>query len=272
MKKYFRLLLEAIHIIRLYRNWFEIISNHFEAGKETSNLVLRNGVKFIIHPKSTDMGLIQEIFSENIYQIQKGDIGHNGVVIDIGAHIGVFSVLAATWADNVTVYSFEPEPDNFQLLVENTRINHLENSIKPFNIAVSDKSTPRILLRSASSLSAHSFFPNKFPAGDIKDRVEVSCTTLADIFRNNAIGKCDVLKLDCEGEEYNILLHAPDEILLKIMKIVAEYHDGLTEYDHQDLVDFLQNRGFEVRIEKSRVFSTFSVGFLYAVKRLLKTR
>ena len=92
MKKYLKLFLEAVRVIRLYKNWFEIISNHFKAGKDTTDLILRNGIRYKIHPRNTDMGLIQEIHSENIYQIRRGDISRNGVVIDIGAHIGIMEV------------------------------------------------------------------------------------------------------------------------------------------------------------------------------------
>lgn len=272
MKKYLKLFLEAVRIIRLYKNWFEIISNHFKVGKDTTDLILRNGIMYKIHPRNTDMGLIQEIHSENIYQIQRGDINRNGVVIDIGAHIGIFSVYAATQAEGVTVYSFEPDPDNFQLLLRNVEANHLENRIRPFKLAVSNTEAPRKLIRSATSLTAHSFFLKKFPDDEIRDTIEVNCTTLSDIFEKNTVKKCDVLKLDCEGEEYNILLNTPDDILCKIAKIVAEYHDGLTEYTHRDLADFLSKRNFKVNIKESRSFATFNVGFLCAFNTLCKAQ
>ena len=95
MRSYFRLVWEGARIIKLYKNWFEIISNHFKADKDTTELILRNDIRYKIHPRSTDMGLIREIHSENVYQIQRGDIGNNAVVIDIAAHIGIFSVFSA---------------------------------------------------------------------------------------------------------------------------------------------------------------------------------
>lgn len=261
---YIKLLFEGIRIIRLYKNWPEIISNHFKADKNTTELTLRNNIKYKIRPKSTDMGLIHEIHSKNIYQIQKGDICNNAVVIDIGAHIGIFSIFAATQAENVTVYSFEPDPDNFQLMLTNIKINNLDGKIRPYNLAISNINTCKQLIRSNASLTAHSFFPDKFSGDEIKDSVEVHCITLPDIFERNMVQKCDILKMDCEGEEYNILLNAPDKILAKIVKIVAEYHDGLTKYTHEDLANFLRNRSFEVTIKKSQSFPTFNVGFLYA--------
>jgi len=113
-------------------------------------------------------------------------------------------------------------------------------------------------------LTAHSFFATKFASDEVKDSVEVNCTTLSDVFERNNVTKCDVLKLDCEGEEYNILLNAPDGILSKVVRITAEYHDGLTKYTHEDLENFLRSRNFEVKIKKLHSFPTFSLGFLYA--------
>lgn len=272
MKAYFRLFLESIRIIRLYENWFEIVSNHFRADRETTNVTLRSGARYQIHPRSTDMGLIHEIHSENVYQIQKGDIGDDSVVVDIGAHIGVFSVFAARLADNVTVYSFEPEPENFQLLLKNIELNHLGNKIHTINQAVSSTDTPKKLIRSASSVSAHSLFPGKFDENDIKDSVDVSCITLASIFEKHAIKKCDILKLDCEGEEYNILLNAPDDVLAKIVKIVAEYHDGLIEYTHRDLENFLRQHNFQVEAREKQSFPNFTTGFLYAINKLSRNK
>ncbi len=114
-------------------------------------------------------------------------------------------------------------------------------------------------------MSAHSFFVNKFASGEIRDSVEVNCSTLSEILERNMVRKCAVLKLDCEGEEYSILLNAPDEITSRIAKIVGEYHDGLTRYTHEDLANFLRSRNFEVKTRESRSFPSFSVGFLYAL-------
>jgi len=190
-----------------------------------------------------------------------------GVALDIGAHIGIFSVFAASQAPNVTVYSFEPEPENYRLLLKNIEMNHLGGKVHPLNQAVSDTSKSRKLIRSADSVSAHSFSPSKFTDGEVRDSVEVNCTTLADIFKKYGIGRCDILKLDCEGEEYNILMSASDDILARISKIVAEYHDGISEHIHNELTDFLITRNFEVKTKEGDSFPNFKVGFQNAVNR-----
>ena len=71
-----------------------------------------------------------------------------------------------------------------------------------------------------------------------------------------------MLKLDCEGAEYNILFGAPDETLKRIRRIVMEYHDSLTSHTHRDLVKFLSEKGFHVQVTPNYVHD--DLGYLYA--------
>jgi len=267
MKNYFTSFLAGIRIMKRYKNWLDVILNYLGDNKNIIEVVLRNGIRYKIRTKapSTDSGIVQEIWLKNVYQIEEGDISDNATVIDIGAHIGIFSIFAANHAENVTVYAFEPESDNYQLLLENIRINDLENKIHPFNLAVSNSNASKKLIRSAVSLARHSFFDNKFLNNEqIKDLIEVNCITLESFFERNKIEKCDILKLDCEGGEYDILLNTPYKICSKIRRIAMEYHDGVTEYNHEDLENFLKERNFEVKTEKSDSSLTVNLGFLYA--------
>ena len=56
----------------------------------------------------TDMIVIKEIWQENVYEVKDTHFNHGGVVIDIGANIGSFSIYAADFV--ATVYAIEPEP------------------------------------------------------------------------------------------------------------------------------------------------------------------
>ena len=61
------------------------------------------------------------------------------VVLDIGAHIGHFTILAASVVGvGGAVYSFEPAPRNFQRLSENIKLNHFEAHVEALPIAISD--------------------------------------------------------------------------------------------------------------------------------------
>jgi tRNA G37 N-methylase Trm5 len=67
-----------------------------------------------------------EIFFEKVYELHR-KVSKHDVVVDLGAHAGVFSIKAAAVASRVI--SVEPDAYNFKLLNYNTRVNHLENLI-----------------------------------------------------------------------------------------------------------------------------------------------
>jgi hypothetical protein len=76
--------------------------------------------------------------------------------------------------------------------------------------------------------------------------------------------RCQVLKLDCEGAEYDILFNVPRTSLDQVDHIVMEYHDGVTNYSHHDLVVFLKSQGFEVETASNSVH--VELGYLHAYK------
>jgi len=72
----------------------------------------------------------------------------------------------------------------------------------------------------------------------------------------------DLLKLDCEGAEYPILLATKPETLKAIRRIVMEYHDLDARQNHRVLKAYLENAGFQVRLRGNPVHQ--ELGYLYA--------
>ena len=62
------------------------------------------------------------------------------------------------------------------------------------------------------------------------EAVRIECITLADAFARWDIERCDFLKLDCEGAEYEILLRAPSDVYARIHRVALEYHDWITDH------------------------------------------
>jgi hypothetical protein len=58
-----------------------------------------------------------------------------------------------------------------------------------------------------------------------------------------------LLKLDCEGAEYDILLNASGPLLSKIRQIAVEYHVGLTPHQPEELAERLERDGFETDLQ-----------------------
>jgi hypothetical protein len=98
------------------------------------------------------------------------------------------------------------------------------------------------------------------------EKVEISCISLKEVFAGNKIDKCDLMKMDCEGAEYEILYNAPKNILQKIKKISMEFHniDDLKNND-KELISFLRKSGFKVKLLYKRKDDLFKeVGIIYA--------
>ena len=99
------------------------------------------------------------------------------------------------------------------------------------------------------------------PAGGIP----VPATTLDRLFEDHRIGRCDLLKIDCEGGEFEILFAAGPGTLARVRRICLEYRDGATAFRHGDLVRFLEERNFSVGLRPDPVHPT--IGLLDAEAR-----
>lgn len=210
-----------------------------------------------LHLKLTDLYMITScVISEQYNSEEAFRIGENDVVIDVGAHIGSFSVYAARKAAKGRVLSFEPDEASYGQFVKNIQANNLKN-ILAFKEAVGGQPGPRTLY-SAKLNSAE----NNFYWGGARAR-SVACGTLSEVFTKNGIARCDFLKMDCEGAEYEILLNTPIDVLRKIRRIGVECHVGpyfgLREPSAvpKTLVGLLKRAGFVNKVWKENSLHTF---------------
>jgi hypothetical protein len=76
--------------------------------------------------------------------------------------------------------------------------------------------------------------------------LQVEAITLADVFSQNRIEQCDLMKIDCEGAEVAILTQAPDDVLARVRRMAIEWHGDRTGMPLPQFSDFLAQRGFAV--------------------------
>lgn len=126
---------------------------------------------------------------------------HEGMtVVDIGAHVGYYSLLAATRVGGSgKVFSFEPEPKHFSILSKNVSVNGLKNVVL-LQKALLDRNGTHQFFLAGGDLSRHGIYQQDVTVGQI----EVATTTLDEFFsdRNETV---QVIKLDAEGAEPLIL-------------------------------------------------------------------
>jgi len=168
------------------------------------------------------------------------------VVIDVGAHIGSFAIRALFDNPGIKVLAFEPDPRNFTLLRDNATRNHLgADRLQLFNLAVSSTEGELMFSRGRTSTTGSVARTGFFKAPADAELVVVSATTVDDIFRRNSIERCRLLKVDCEGSEYDILTTLPDDTLARIENIIVEVHPARAGVP-SELREVLEKRGFEV--------------------------
>jgi len=258
-------------IIRNFRNFPLIMASWFGIGgnKKKLTAVLWNGVRYEIGRREISASgdfakIVREVWGDQTYYLSEFGPGSPKVIIDIGAHVGIFSIFAARKFTGTVVYSFEPDPRNFKLLVKNIHLNGLESRIFPFQLAVSSQGGVRNFFRSRYRPTSNSIFEKNLSEKGEYEEVRVESRTLEEIFRNENLDRCDILKMDCEGAEFEILLSAPFSVLRRVGRITMEYHDGVAGHNHQDLSRFLRAHGFMVRVRPPRDDLKFSWGSLVA--------
>lgn len=159
-------------------------------------------------------------------------------VVDIGANIGVFSLWAERLGANTV--AFEPEPRTFASLVANVQGRRIE----PRQGALVGQAAPTAhLYLSEIASTRHTLLGKEIESGmPLLDWVDVPAVTLED-----AIGHgCDLLKLDCEGAEFDALLCSRDDVLRRAQRIIIEFHRVAGR--PQALVDRLENAGMQAMI------------------------
>jgi FkbM family methyltransferase len=240
------------------QNRAEMLALLFGRSSRTPILLrLRDGKQFRVRT-AMDVWIIIETCLGHDYEQNGFDIRSDWRIIDIGAGLGEFAVMAAKKCPEGVVYAYEPFRESFALMQENIALNHLGN-IRAFPYAVGG-SPGEMHLKTASGVPVlYSTAMNDPREG--KDDAVVQATTLDEIFAHCDIRTCDLLKMDCEGAEYDILFHAI-AALQNTKRIALEYHNGITESTHLDLVRFLERSGFSVITKPSPVHSY--TGLLFA--------
>jgi len=202
-----------------------------------------------------DESVFEEIFTDREYNIIDDDIkAAQSLIVDIGAHIGCFSIYVSTLNTNVKILAFEPSEANYKLLKENIYLNNAKN-IQPKNLAVGGKEEIRVLNINNDSHN-HSFYNSENKISDKK----IQTTTLQKILRNHE--KVDVVKLDCEGAEFEILRNLTEEDFAKIKIVYIEFHEFDDSMRREELKSILEKNGFQTRISQSRYDRRF--GFILA--------
>lgn len=186
-------------------------------------------------------GEYEETLVRFLEVIREGD-----TVLDLGAHIGWFTLHAARAVGPAGwVYAFEPDPVNFRTLVANVEANRFQDRVVAVPSAVSAVTGTISIYRGASGSAGSSLYPTR-DAGAGKFGVET--VSLDEFFAQRGWPQVDVVKLDIEGAEKQAL-EGMRELILRNpgLRMIIEFDPGKQKaagVDPLDLLETMQGLGF----------------------------
>jgi len=195
--------------------------------------------------------IIHEIYRSRLYElIQTYKPTRNYVIIDVGSHIGTYSLKSSKAVGNTgRVFAIEPNPRNYSLLLKDIKLNKATN-IVPIQAAISD-SNGEITLHIIDSAwnSGGSFIHSRTLKRDpqrekyVVDNIKVKTVTLDALIYTLDINRVDILKVDVEGAELLVLKGAERAFSHKIIKhVIVE----IGKEDISSVVILLKKAGYTI--------------------------
>ena len=169
-------------------------------------------------------------------------------VIDVGANAGQFAVASAKLFPNVTVHSFEPNPESVRQLQKN--VSRLAN-VLVYSMALGDQTGEiefhvNTYSQSSSILPLAQAHKTAFPSAQEKETIRVKLSTLDDALADTMFTPPTLLKLDVQGYEARTLAGA-SKTLKRIDYVVIEtcfqpMYEGESVF--RDILAIMEEQGF----------------------------
>ncbi len=174
---------------------------------------------------------------------------NNRIIIDIGANVGDTALYFSSQGSKV--YAFEPVKAFFDMAKKNFNLNpNLKGKIKIFNYGVSYKKG-KLKINSMDSVSD---YINK------NDSYVIEIISINDILN---FVEPDLLKMDCEGCEFEIIKNAD---LSMFNELIFEYHSEIVGKDYNELIEKLQSQGFKIDVFPVLNKEIDKLGMIHAYK------
>jgi FkbM family methyltransferase len=235
-----------------------------------------------------------ETFERGQYRRRGFELQADDTVIDIGANIGMFALWTEPQIPRGRLICVEPNPHALECLRMNVRQNELCNVIIVPAAVGGENGTMELVCHPGWEALAHSaaidapWFYTKSRMGRFTrwllrgplrnaDQAEtakpimVLQTPLSRIMDEHSVATVNLLKIDCEGCEYEVLRGLDAAHWARIERVVVEYHDFGRGRNHRELMDILRNNGFEAEIahtfmEGLSALAGARVGIIWAKK------
>ena len=244
------------------------LKNPDRAGTGESTLVIKplaSGARLFIDLADhvIGLGILRGQYEQHELAFAKSVLREGDVVIDVGAHIGFFTIeLAQAVGAQGHVYAFEPLPSNAALLEQSIHENGFESRVTLQRAAVSDRSGTGTLRYAAETLNTGGAFLSE---GSVEGLGALSASTVPTVRLDDQPLRRPVrlIKMDVEGGEPRVIAGARDLIARDRPVVVAEVHpeqlQRVSSCSPADFLDQLSALGLRAhRIEGGRLGATIA--------------
>lgn len=194
---------------------------------------------------------IKGIYDPNSIIVINSLLPKDGVFIDVGASFGYFSILATqAVGENGKVIAIEPSSRDYKRLVDNIKINNLEDIVSTYRIAISDMGGTELLNIATEERSALNTLGNEFASKGVEKIAteNVDAIALDDFVIAHNIRRVDVIKLDIEGSELKALRGARKTIMRYRPAVMLGVNSNALKAsgtDHDEIQQTLSELGYK---------------------------
>jgi FkbM family methyltransferase len=233
------------------------------ATVESIDCLVVDGV--CVREGTTDTGMFYRHMKNDSYGELEFLNGGGKTVVDIGANVGAFAVKVA--AKGARIFCVEAIAENAKVLAENLRRSSDEYSV--LRAAAWRTSGERITLDSGVNAQRRSQFhltKQSITQSEGSSSTETTeSISIGDILAYFDLARCDLMKIDIEGAEYEVLFNLDAGVFERIDRIYLEYHaDRFGERNIESLLGLLTENGYECH---TKVTVPGIEGFLVAIRQ-----
>ncbi|HYG04660.1 MAG TPA: FkbM family methyltransferase [Chryseosolibacter sp.] len=208
-----------------------------------------NNLSVWYRPGTEDEKVLSHSFDNDIFyrEIPYLKVPANPCIVDVGAHIGTFSLLTVVRFPKCQVHAFEASRETFEILNRNKLTNNLSNLIVYHQAMSGGDGIVRLFHSVAAGNWGHSITTELSASYE-----EVQSISLETFFTQSNIGFIDLIKFNCEGAEFEIILNTPSHILQKIGIGIILYHEDLSDRRIEELITLFRDLGFKCNHQPRR--------------------
>lgn len=230
-----------ITILRLL--WWKINQIFF---KLPSIIELKKGVRYIAYPDSSFGGLVVYTRLPEFYEMNYFDsiIEPGDTVIDVGVHMGDYTLLAASNISSGRVLAFEPSKEALRVLSQNIAINDYGQKVKVYPVVALDRNGNIDFEDNDRSEISHVNFSKTS-----KKIIKVKTVKIDDVISDESIRNVKIAKIDVEGAELLVLKGMRESLAKKIIKqLLVEVNSDCENYGilPEDTFNFIRSFGYKL--------------------------